>query len=85
NYPNPFNPITTISYELPVESKVTLRIYNTMGGLVRTLVNEEQYAGYKNVIWNGRNESGSKVSSGIYFYRIAAGDFTQVKKMVFLK
>ncbi|MCK4446256.1 MAG: right-handed parallel beta-helix repeat-containing protein, partial [Candidatus Marinimicrobia bacterium] len=85
NYPNPFNPITTISYALPVDSKVTLRIYDAMGGLVRTLVDEKQNAGYKSVLWNGRNESGSKVSSGIYFYRIAAGDFTQVKKMVFLK
>jgi hypothetical protein len=80
NYPNPFNPITTIKYDLPKESQVTLKLFNILGQEVATLVNEEQKAGYKSVDWDGSN-----VSSGVYFYRMQAGDFMQTRKLVLLK
>ncbi|MFA5831869.1 MAG: SBBP repeat-containing protein [Bacteroidota bacterium] len=80
NYPNPFNPSTVISYQLPVNSKVTLEIYDVLGREVATLVNEEQSAGWKEVRWNA-----SKVSSGIYFYKIQAGNYVEVKKMLVVK
>jgi predicted esterase len=80
NYPNPFNPTTTISYELPKSSFVKLSIYNINGRLVATLVNEKKNAGYYSVEWNVE-----KVSSGIYFYQINAGDFTSTGKCLLLK
>ncbi len=80
NYPNPFNPQTTISYALPKSSKASLKIYNIKGQLVETLVNEFQQAGNYSVVWNAED-----ISSGIYFYRITAGDFKDTKKCVILK
>jgi len=85
NHPNPFNATTEIRYGLPLESEINLTIYNLMGQKVRTLVNEHQSAGYKIVNWDGKNEKGQEVSSGIYFCRIKAGDYSATKKMVFLK
>jgi hypothetical protein len=91
NYPNPFNPTTQISYALPKESFVTLRVYNTLGQEVVTLVNEEQKAGYIMATWDGRNNLGYTVGSGLYFYRIEARPmdgsnvFTEVKKMMLVK
>jgi hypothetical protein len=90
NFPNPFNPATTINYQLPEASSVTITIYNTLGQEVKRLVNEQQIAGYYSVQWNGTNHDNRSVSSGMYIYRIeAAGGkgskFTQVKKMVLLK
>jgi len=85
NYPNPFNPTTTISYALNTEGFVTLRIYNTLGEEVATLVNEYQTAGYKSVTWNGRNGAGAQVASGIYMYRLTAGGQTRSDKMMFMK
>jgi len=85
NYPNPFNPITEIRYNLPVDCQVRLEIYNILGQKVATLVDESQKAGYKAVQWDGRGVSGGEVSSGIYFCRLEAGDFTATKKMVLLK
>ncbi len=85
NYPNPFNPTTTIRYQLPEASFVTLSIYNLLGEKVATLVSKEQANGFYEVNWNGRNDFGEKLSSGIYFYRIDAGDFRQTKKMLMLK
>jgi hypothetical protein len=86
NYPNPFNPSTTIRYTLRETSHVTLRVYNVSGQLVRTLVDGEQ-AGQKSYSaeWDGRNNRGQNVSSGIYFYRLEAGEFTNTKKMLMLK
>jgi hypothetical protein len=80
NYPNPFNPSTMISYQLPVISKVTLKIYDVLGREVAALVNEEQTAGWKEVQWNA-----SGVSSGIYFYKLKAGSYVNVKKMLVVK
>ncbi|MGD9900477.1 MAG: FlgD immunoglobulin-like domain containing protein, partial [Calditrichaceae bacterium] len=91
NYPNPFNPTTTIKYQLATDSKVTLKIYNVLGQEVYTLVNGTQKAGLYKLLWNGRNNSGVKVSSGMYIYRIEADTpgsskkFTDIKKMIFIK
>lgn len=85
NYPNPFNPQTIIRYNLPQETKVTVKIYNILGQLVKTLVDEVQTSGLHQIVWEGENSSGQKVSSGIYFYRIQTQDFVEVKKMVFIK
>jgi hypothetical protein len=85
NVPNPFNPTTTISFTLPQKSKVTLAIYDVEGSRVRTLVNESTGAGRHEYVWDGRNESGGSVSSGLYFYRLTAGKQTLTKKMVLLK
>jgi len=85
NYPNPFNIETVIKYALPTESDVKLTIYNILGQKVKTLVEEHESPGYKTVFWDGKNDEGKVVASGIYFYRIEAGEFTQSKKMVILK
>ena len=85
NYPNPFNPVTSILYELPAAARVYLNVYNVDGVLVRKLENRKQPPGRYTVKWDGRNESGHVVSSGIYFYRIKANNFTRTRKMVFLK
>jgi hypothetical protein len=85
NYPNPFNPTTTIEYSLPEQSDIKLIIYDIKGNTVKQWNYINQNAGYYSVIWNGTNSSGSQVSTGIYFYRIIAGDFIQTKKMVFMK
>ena len=85
NYPNPFNPNTTIIYQIPVAGHVDLRIYDVKGGLVRTLVDTPKGAGLHVTDWNGKDNMGRSVASGIYFYRIKSGDFVQTKKMVLLK
>jgi hypothetical protein len=85
NYPNPFNPQTVIQYALPHDCEVQITIYNILGQKVRTLVNENQKAGYQRVEWNSKNDKGEEVASGIYFFRIKAGEFSDVRKMVLLK
>jgi len=85
NYPNPFNPTTFIEYGLPEQSDVKLMIYDIKGNTVKQWTYNNQNAGYYSVIWNGTNNSGNQVSTGIYFYRIIAGDFIQTKKMMFMK
>jgi len=85
NSPNPFNPSTSINYALNTEGFVTLKIYNTLGEEVATLVNEFQNAGYKSATWNGRNDAGSPVASGIYIYRFAAGSHVQTGRMLLMK
>jgi hypothetical protein len=85
NFPNPFNPSTTIKYDLKARTDVTLTIYNVLGQKVRTLVNTNQAAGFKNIVWNGLNDGGEQVSTGIYIYRIEADGFVQSRKMVFMK
>lgn len=85
NYPNPFNLNTIIKYALKENTSVALFIYNILGQRVKTLVNEYQNAGYKSIIWDGTNENGELVSSGIYFYKLTAGNFVAEKKMLLLK
>ena len=85
NYPNPFNPSTIIHYALPKISNVTVAIYNSIGQKVSTLVNQKQSAGNYSVNWNGVDNYGNYVSSGVYFYQIKAGDFVQTRKMMLMK
>jgi len=84
-YPNPFNPVTTLRYDLPEQANVNIIIYDLLGREVRTLVNSTQDAGFKSVIWNATNDYGKPVSAGVYLYQIRAGEFVQTKKMVLLK
>jgi M6 family metalloprotease-like protein len=84
-YPNPFNPQTTIRYQLASRQHVMLRVYDVSGAVVRTLVDESKAAGSYSLTWNGRDDHGSPVSSGMYFYRITAGSFSDVRKMTLLK
>ncbi|RKY96897.1 MAG: hypothetical protein DRQ03_06580 [Candidatus Hydrothermota bacterium] len=85
NYPNPFRGQTVIKYALPKDAHVTLEIYDISGRKVKTLVNGFEKAGWKTAIWNGTNERGEKVKSGIYFYRMKADKFLKTRKMVYLK
>ena len=85
NYPNPFNPVTTLRYDLPENAIVSITIYDKMGRIVKTMVNDDQTAGYKSIQWNATNDAGQPVSAGLYLYRIYAGEFVQTKKMVLLK
>ena len=85
NRPNPFNPTTTIAYDLPVSVDVRLIVYDVNGREVRELVNTRQPAGRQSIVWDGRNAQGTTVASGVYFYRLKAGSFVQTKKMVMIK
>lgn len=87
NYPNPFNPQTDINYSLPVAGAVRLTVYNLLGQRVASLVNEFQQAGNYRASWNGRDEFGKLLSSGIYFYNLNVdnGKFSKTKKMLLLK
>jgi len=85
NYPNPFNPETVIKFNLPQDSRVTLRVYNILGQVVNTVVDEVLPAGAHAVVWDGKNEQGKDVASGVYFYRIKAGDFESTQKMTLLR
>ena len=85
NYPNPFNPVTTIRYAVASQSPVELTIYNVRGQKVRRLVSESKSPGRYTVNWDGTSDQGTRVASGVYFYRIQIGTFSAVKKMVVLK
>ncbi len=85
NFPNPFNPSTTLRYELPEDGLVNVTIYDMMGRQVSTLVSSHQTAGYKSIQWNATNDFGKPASAGVYLYQIQAGEFVQTKKMVLLK
>ena len=85
NYPNPFNPSTTIKYSIPKVSNVKIQVYNMMGQLIKTLVNETKAPGFYNVLWNGTNENNSKVASGIYFYKFESENFVANNKMILIK
>ncbi|MFQ5869039.1 MAG: T9SS type A sorting domain-containing protein, partial [Candidatus Zixiibacteriota bacterium] len=80
NYPNPFNASTVIEYQLPQATAVRLEVYNLLGEKVAALVNDVEEAGYKSVTWDA-----SEVSSGLYFYKLTAGDFTQTRRMMLVK
>ena len=85
NYPNPFNPSTTISYSVTAAGGVQLKIYNPLGQLVRTLFNGQKPAGEYSLNWDGRDDAGRFVSSGSYFYRLKLGEGVQTRRMLFLK
>ena len=85
NYPNPFNPMTKIDFALPEPQHVQLAVFGIDGRRVATLKNESMPAGNYTVTWMGRDDQGELVASGIYFYRIQAGDFSQIQKMTLLK
>ena len=85
NYPNPFNPTTTINYTIPKGGNVRLEIYNSLGEIVNILQDSYQDAGNHSITWTGKDSNGNSLSSGIYFYRLISNDFVQVKKMTFLK
>jgi hypothetical protein len=85
NYPNPFNPVTNFKLSLPKTSHVKMEIFNIVGQRVRTLLDENMRAGVFVVDWNGKDEKGVEVSSGVYFYRVVAGSFSDIKKMVLLR
>ena len=85
NYPNPFNPSTTINYSIQEAGNVIIKIYDSLGKQVKLLVNEIKSPGEYTVIWDGGNDNGKKISSGVYFYQIQAGQFIQAKKMILLR
>jgi hypothetical protein len=85
NVPNPFNPSTDISFALPRDSKVSLTIYNVLGQHVTTLVDDYMAAGYRTISWNGTDQTGRTVASGVYFYKLKTDDFSSTKKMMMLK
>ena len=85
NYPNPFNPSTKIQFAIPASSHVSLKIYNSLGEEVATLVDNVMNAGTYSIEWNGKNHFNSTVASGVYFYRLTAGSFVQTKKMLMIK
>jgi len=85
NAPNPFNPVTTIAYALPERADVSLKVYNMAGRVVRTLVDGAEGPGTHSVVWDGRDETGRSVASGVYFYRMSAGEFSERRMMVLLK
>jgi len=90
NYPNPFNPATTIKFQLPEKNgtatvRTVLRVYDILGRLVRTIVDEDMSPGFYTKQWDGLNDNGVGISSGVYFYSIMAGDFRQTKKMLLIK
>ena len=85
-YPNPFNPVTTISFEVPDGgANVSLRIYDVSGRLIRTLVDGVAPSGLRSASWDGTNDAGEPVTSGMYFYRLTAPSFSETKKMLLLK
>jgi len=85
NYPNPFNPTTTINYSIPKGGNVRLEIYNSLGEIVNIIQDSYQDAGNHSIMWTGKDSNGNSLSSGIYIYRLISNDFVQVKKMTFLK
>jgi predicted TIM-barrel fold metal-dependent hydrolase len=85
NYPNPFNPVTNITYDIPEVAQVTLEIYNVSGQKVRTLAQGQHEPGRYRIQWNATNDYGNPLSSGMYIYRIHAGDFVSVKKLILMK
>ncbi len=85
NFPDPFNPVTTITYDLPSESQVKIQVFDIQGKLVTTLVNQKMTAGRHHVRWQAIDDSGNKMASGVYLYRMTAGNFIDTRKMVLLR
>jgi hypothetical protein len=85
NYPNPFNPQTIIEYEMAVAGKAEVRIYNNLGQAVRALVDEEKSPGLYRVVWDGKDDLGRRLASGVYFYQLKVNDFASAKRMILAK
>ncbi len=85
NYPNPFNPITSIKYDLPTDAHTIMEVFDIMGKHVKTLVDENQTAGFKTIKWDATNSTGNNVAAGMYIYQIKSGSYNQTKKMILLK
>lgn len=85
NFPNPFNPVTRIDFTIPRDCHVTLEVYNVLGQTVKMLVDDNLSSGYRSVIWDGTDDSGSPVPSGVYFYRMTADEFSKVRKMLLIR
>ena len=85
NFPNPFNPITTIQYSLPEDGSVNIFIYDVAGRLVKTLISSIQSSGYKSIQWDGTNNKNEAVAGGVYFYTLEVEELRQTKKMLLLK
>ena len=85
NFPNPFNPVTTLKYNLLEDGLVNITIYDILGNVVNNLVNNNQSSGHKSIQWDATNNQGEPVSAGVYLYKIQAGDFVDTKKMILLK
>ena len=85
NYPNPFNPSTKIEFNMPKAGHLSLKIYNVRGELIRTLIDESRGAGADHIMWDGTNDQGSNVSSGVYFYEARTAGEVQVNKMALVK
>ena len=85
NYPNPFNPTTTIKYQLPKKADVKIVIYNMLGQVVRTIVDKSVDAGYQEVVWDGLNDTGNRVATGVYIYRMETDKFVKAHKMIMMK
>ena len=84
-YPNPFNPVTAISYEIPIGRQFTIGIFDITGKLIKTLISNKKSAGHGIVEWNGQNDIGLALPSGVYFYRLSSVDFTATRKFILLK
>jgi len=85
NYPNPFNSATIIRYELPKSVRSTLKLYNLRGQVVRTLLDRQQGAGYYTIDWDGKDDAGRMVPSGVYVYTLTAGEFRASKKLLLIR
>lgn len=85
NFPNPFNPETNIQFNVPEESEVTLTVFDLKGNKVAIILKDKVSSGFHQVTWDGRNQLGNHLSGGVYLYSLEAGNFTQTKKMIFLK
>ena len=85
NFPNPFNPTTTIHYDLKEVGQIALRVYNVMGQQVRELVRQVQPAGTYSVVWDGRDRHGQEMANGVYFYELRAGAFRSMRRMVLMQ
>ncbi len=85
NHPNPFNPTTSITFDVPEAAEAKLTIYNMMGKRIRTLFHGQATAGQHQVVWNAANEQGVKVASGVYIYKLEANNFQAMKRLILMK
>lgn len=85
NYPNPFNPTTNISFLVPVNTRARIEIYNVLGELIAVPFDDAVQAGEHQVVWNGRNQNGESVASGIYLYKLVSNSYSETRKMMLLK